>query len=98
MSIEFPRDAQPTPGVPQFDDYQEELEWRFEKVAESIKNLATRSQTVEQFLQKGPDMIQYKPPGEEKHLNLTELFDLLFERLNKIEEDLSQLKSEHIHN
>ena len=77
MSIEFPREAQPTPGVPQFDDYQEELEWRFEKVAESIKNLATRSQTVEQFLQKGPDMIQ---------------------RLNKIEEDLSQLKSEHIHN
>lgn len=98
MSIEFPQNAQPTPGVPEFDDYQQELEWRFEKVAESIKNLATRSQTVEGFLQKGPDMIQYKPPGEDSHRNLAELFDLLFDRLNKIEEDIAQIKSEHIHN
>lgn len=89
MSIDFPAEQQPTPGVPQFDSYEAELEWRFEKVASSIKNLAHRQATVESFLQRGADMIQYKPEGEDKHLNLTALFDNLFERLNKIEEKLS---------
>ena len=98
MSIEFPTEQQPTPGVPQFESYEEELEWRFEKVASSIKNLAHRAATIEAFLQRGADMIQYKPDGQDKHLNLTALFDKLIERLNKIEEDVAQLKSEHIHN
>ena len=42
MSIEFPTEQQPTPGVPQFESYQEELEWRFVKIAESIKSLAIK--------------------------------------------------------
>ena len=94
MSIEFPKDEQPIPGVPKFETYQEELEWRFEKISESIKNLAERSMQHETFLMRGADMIQYKPPGADRHLNLTQLFDDLYGRLNTLEEKLSQ--REHI--
>ena len=73
--------------VPQFESYQEELEWRFVKIAESIKSLAIKVKTVEGFLGKGSNMIQYKIPGHDSYSDLKGVFDDLYDRLNKIEED-----------
>ena len=33
------------------------------------------------------DMVKYKIPGNDEYSNLKELFDNLYERLNKLEED-----------
>ena len=65
--------------VPQFESYQEELEWRFVKIAESIKSLAIKVKTTEGFLSKGHD----------SYSDLRGVFDDLYERLNKIEEDIA---------
>ena len=75
--------------VPQFEPYQEELEWRFVKIAESIKSLAIKVKTTEGFLSKGANMIQYKIPGHDSYSDLRGVFDDLYERLNKIEEDIA---------
>ena len=34
----------------------------------------------------GANMVKYKIPGDEEYSNLKELFDNLYERLNKLEE------------
>ena len=36
-------------------------------------------------------MIQYKIPGNDNHSNLLQVFDTIFDRLNKIEETLAQM-------
>ncbi len=46
--------------IPEFESYEAELEWRFERIAESIKSLAQKSQVHEQFLKRGAEMIMYK--------------------------------------
>ena len=62
------------------------------KVGEGIENLAKRTAICEDAIRKypkpGPDMIQYKPEGYEKHLNIKEVLDDLYSRLNKLEERL----------
>lgn len=74
-----------TVEVPEFESYEEELEWRFNKIAEAIKALASRIGQTEQFIQRGADMIQYKIPGRDDYSNLKEIFDDLYDRLNKLE-------------
>ena len=71
--------------IPEFETYEHELEWRFERIAESIKTLANKSQSHEAFLKRGAEMIQYKIPGQDKYSNLKEVFDDLYDRLNKLE-------------
>ena len=71
--------------IPEFESYEAELEWRFERIAESINSLAQKSQVHEQFLKRGAEMIMYKIPGTEEYSNLKDVFDDLYKRLNKLE-------------
>lgn len=81
--------TQTPPAIPEFESYEEEIEWRFGKIAESIKTLAERSQQTEAFLQRGADMIQYKIPGHTEYSNLRQIFDDLYSRINTLEEKLN---------
>ena len=83
--FEIPQDIE----IPNFANKEEENEWRFEMIAKTATNLAQRVARIEQMLSRGADMIQYKIPGDADYSNLTQLFNNLFERLNKIEEKLS---------
>ena len=74
--------------IPKFESYEEELELRFQKIGEALKNLAARTERSEQFISRGADMIQYKIPGEEGYSNLRQIFDTIFDRLNKLEAKL----------
>lgn len=84
--FEIPQDLQ----IPTFANKEEENEWRFEMIAKTCTNLAQRVANIEQMLGRGADMIQYKVPGNTEYSNLKELFDILFDRLNKIEERLTE--------
>ena len=103
MDIKYPTEQQPNyqqPGkpeiqIPEFANIEEENEWRFEMIAKTATNLAERIAGMEQMLGRGADMIQYKIPGDDKHSNLTQLFDTLFGRLNTLEQRIDQLASVH---
>lgn len=84
--LEIPQDIQ----IPNFANKEEENEWRFEMIAKTCTNLAQRVARIEQMLGRGADMIQYKVPGDSEYSNLKQLFDTLFDRLNKIEERLTE--------
>jgi hypothetical protein len=84
QDFEIPQDIQ----IPNFTNKDEENEWRFEMIAKTCTNLAQRVGRIEQMLGRGADMIQYKIPGESEYSNLKQLFDVLFERLNNIENQI----------
>lgn len=77
-------------NVPSFNDKWEENEYCHKIIAESLNNISERLNSIEGFLSKfpepGADMIKYKPKDKETHLNIKELFDDLYLRLNRIEE------------
>ena len=85
--------------TPQFKSDEEFFAWTFEKISESLKNLAQRMEKVEEGLQKipppGPDMIKYKPPLSPVYQNLLELFDTIFGTLNSYEERLKKIELEY---
>ena len=78
-------------GVPEFESEMEAVAWSFKQLSEAVKNLASRIAVLETAFNKlpppGADMVKYKIPGNDYYRNLTELFDNLYERLNKLEED-----------
>lgn len=80
----------PTENIPEFADKWEENEYCHGVIAQALNNLADRIKAIEDFLQKfpepGPDMIKYRPDGHENHLNIKELFDDVYSRLNRIDE------------
>ena len=79
-------------GVPEFKSETEAIAWSLTQLSEAVKNLASRISILETAFNKlpppGADMIQYKPPGYEKHLNIKEILDDLYDRLNKLEDRL----------
>ena len=78
-------------GVPEFESEMEAVAWSFKQLSEAVKNLAARIAVLETAFNKlpppGADMVKYKIPGNDEYSNLKELFDNLYERLNKLEED-----------
>ena len=85
--------ANPNPSLPtQGMDDMEKIAFCLEKVGQGLENLAKRVSITEGAVAKlpppGADMIQYKPPGYEKHLNIKEILDDLYDRLNKLEDRL----------
>ena len=78
-------------GVPEFESEMEAVAWSFKQLSEAVKNLASRIVVLETAFNKlpppGADMVKYKIPGNDDYSNLKELFDNLYERLNKLEED-----------
>lgn len=78
-----------SPNMPEFQDKWEENDYCHGVIAEALNNLSERLSAIEEFLKKfpepGPDMIKYKPEGYEEHLNIKELFDDLYGRINKID-------------
>ena len=78
-------------GVPEFKSEMEAIAWSLTQLSEAVKNLASRISILETAFNKlpppGADMVKYKIPGSDDYSNLKELFDNLYERLNKLEED-----------
>ena len=78
-------------GVPEFESEMEAVAWSLTQLSEAVKNLASRIAVLETAFNKlpppGADMVKYKIPGDEDYSNLKELFDNLYERLNKLEEE-----------
>lgn len=76
--------------IPKFKNKWEENEFALNVIAKTLTNLSNRIAAVESHLKMIPkfdaNMIQYKPEGQDNHLNIKELFDDLYGRLNKIEE------------
>jgi hypothetical protein len=76
--------------IPKFKDKWEENEFALTVIAETLTNLSNRIAAIESHLKLIPkfdvNMIQYKPEGQDEHLNIKQLFDDLYGRLNKIEE------------
>ena len=92
--ISYGDPAQPTTPLPtQGMDDIEKIAFCLEKVGQGLENLAKRTAICEDAIRKQPppgaDMIQYKPEGYEKHLNIKEILDDLYSRLNKLEDRLS---------
>tara|TARA_Y100000004_G_scaffold193124_1_gene255060 strand:+ start:683 stop:934 length:252 start_codon:yes stop_codon:yes gene_type:complete len=73
----------------QFQDDAEYLKWALETLSKAVENLSKRQAIIEQAIQKmpppGPDMIQYKIPGDEEYSNIKGVLDNIFDRLNKLE-------------
>lgn len=73
----------------QFNDDAEYLKWALETLSKAVENLSKRQAIIEQAIQKmpppGPDMIQYKIPGDEEYSNIKGVLDNIFDRLNKLE-------------
>lgn len=73
----------------QFNDDAEYLKWALETLSKAVENLSKRQGIIEQAIQKmpppGPDMIQYKIPGDEEYSNIKGVLDNIFDRLNKLE-------------
>ena len=78
-------------GVPEFESEMEAVAWSFKQLSEAVKNLASRIAVLETAFNKlpppGANMVKYKIPGNDDYSNLKELFDNLYERLNKLEEE-----------
>jgi hypothetical protein len=55
-----------------------------------IENLKQRVVSLENAIKKIPDpiVIYYKPPGHEQHIKLNESLDDLYNKINKLEENL----------
>ena len=70
------------------NDYLRKLS---DRVLESEKNISIRLENIEKFLATeviGPRSLQYKPPEYEEYVGLGPTFDLLFKKLNTIENKL----------
>ena len=70
------------------NDYLRKLS---DRVLESEKNISIRLENIEKFLDTeviGPRSLQYKPPEYEEYVGLGPTFDLLFKKLNTIENKL----------
>lgn len=76
-------------SILQFNDDAEYLKWALETLSKAVENLSKRQAIIEQAIQKmpppGPDMIQYKIPGDEEYSNIKGVLDNIFDRLNKLE-------------
>ena len=74
------------------NQYQEHMEM----IGKSLQNLAERSKHMEEAFSKmpppGADMGKYKPEGYEDYLNLGQLFDDLYTRLNMLEGRIKELE------
>ena len=79
--------------TPQFKSDEEFFAWTFKKISESITNLATRLEKVEEGMGKipppGPDMVKYKIPGNTHYSNLKEIFGTIFQRFSDYKGDIS---------
>ena len=75
------------------DQYQQHMEM----ISKGLENLANRigvlEKTIQQFPEPNANMIKYKPDGYEDYLNLKELFDDLYMRLNMLEDRINVLES-----
>jgi hypothetical protein len=62
-----------------------------DRLLENEKNIALRLENIEMFLATeviGPRSLQYRPPEYEEYVGLGPTFDLIFEKLNTIENTL----------
>ncbi len=76
-------------GVPEFKSESEMVAWSLQQLSEGLKNLAGRITNLEVAFSRmpppGADMVKYKIPDQDEYSNLKQLFDDLYERLNKLE-------------
>jgi|TARA_B100000073_G_scaffold295068_1_gene259263 hypothetical protein len=74
------------------DVYKEHMEM----IGKGLENLSNRINTLEKAFgrmpEPGANMIKYKPEGYEDYLNMRELLDDLYVRLNMLEERIKVLE------
>jgi hypothetical protein len=74
------------------DAYKEHMEM----ISKALENLSKRQEVIETAMgrmpQPGADMLKYKPEGYQEDLNLRELLDDLYVRLNMLEERIKVLE------
>ena len=72
------------------DAYKEHMDM----ISKALENLAARIVTIEGARGKMPppesDMIKYKPEGYQDHLNIKEVLDDLYMRINMLEDRVTQ--------
>ena len=72
------------------DAYKEHMDM----ISKALENLAARIVTIEGAMGKMPpprsDMIKYKPEGYQDHLNIKEVLDDLYMRINMLEDRVNQ--------
>lgn len=77
-------------------EFEEVYKEHMEMISKAIENLASRISVIEGAMgkmpQPGADMIKYKPEGYEDYLNIRELFDDLYVRINMIEDRIKVLE------
>ena len=82
--------------TPKFNSDEEFIAWALQNISEAIKNLSSRIEALEGAIGRmpppGADMIKYKPPDYEDYLNLTQIFDDLYTRLNMLEGRIKELE------
>lgn len=73
------------------DAYKEHMDM----ISKALENLAARIVTIEGAMGKmpppGSDMIKYKPEGYEDHLNMKELLDDIYMKINMLEDRVDNL-------
>lgn len=73
------------------DAYKEHMDM----ISKALENLAARIVTIEGAMGKmpppGSDMIKYKPDGYEDHLNMKELLDDIYMKINMLEDRVDNL-------
>jgi hypothetical protein len=78
------------------DGFLDAYKSHMETISKAIENLSKRQEVIETAIggmpQPGADMLKYKPEGYEDYLNLRELFDDLYVRLNMLEERIKVLE------
>lgn len=78
------------------DEFLNQYQEHMEMISKGLENLAGRIQNLEGAMARmpepGADMIKYKPEGYEDYLNIRELFDDLYVRLNMLEDRIKALE------
>ena len=76
------------------EEYLDAYKEHMDMVSKAIENLAGRIIVLEQAMgkmpQPGADMMKYKPEGYEDHLNMKELLDDLYMKINMMEDRVNQ--------
>ncbi len=84
--------------TPKFSNLEEYTNWGFEQLSQALVQLTNRVTALESALAKfpppGADMIKYRIPKHEEYSNLEGLFDDLYDRIQNLETERDNLKTQ----
>ena len=68
-------------------NFEEDTKEAIEVINQCLQKIGERLNAIEQFIQQipTPDKVMYKPEGQKDYLNMKENYDLIYDRLKKLE-------------